>query len=754
MQSIFTIGVRRPVASFTLVLLAVVFSLAQVPGAVLDPSPEQIYPKDSPRARFAAEHQERFGREDDVIFAVREGDPFSVALEDFAQQLEATEMVADVQTPGRAQVLQRDADDVLITAPLQPGDDVPLWIEKVLISEDGQAGAALVSLEPEFNDHQGRKRILAEVEDALGAAGGTWHLSGMPMVRLEYVETMGRDLNFIVPLSVAVASIFFWLTFRDWRHVLLGVAAIGSGALCAAGAHIATGTPFNVFAVAFLTVVVVVGTSDLVHLVHRFSDHFAELQDPREAALRAAREVGAACLLTSTTTAVGFFALLTTIIPPIRVFGLATGFGVLITYVIGFLLVPPVLAWIGPPAMGARRHAADAGERMKRLGRWTLNQWRPLLVVWAVIVAVCAALAARVEVDYRMLDHLAVSHEYGQDHGYMEDHLGGVLPLEVDIQLPSSALTPDALAAVEALTDWMRAQPAVGHALALPDVIRPAWKALSGDDGLPPSTDAAAQTALMMEMGGRELMDGLRVIEGDGRERTRIVARVRDVGNQKTLALVDDLNRQAAVILGPVGGTATVTGVAYLIQEVNTTLTEQFAGSFAIALVVIGLMWLVGTRSAKRTFLALLPNAMPLFMVLAFMGAFDIALKPSTAMVLSIGLGIAVDDTIHFLSAYERTRRSGGSVEDGVLHAFATAGRSMFDTSVMIGLGFGCLVLARSPENNLFGLLAAWVVGCAVLCDLFMLPPLLRWLDHAERSVRGGDLKRITPLTGQLSAKS
>ena len=102
-------------------------------------------------------------------------------------------------------------------------------------------------------------------------------------------------------------------------------------------------------------------------------------------------------------------------------------------------------------------------------------------------------------------------------------------------------------------------------------------------------------------------------------------------------------------------------------------------------------------------------------------------------MVMSIGLGIAVDDTIHFLAAYERARRGGDDVEAGIAHAFATAGRSMIDTSIMIGLGFGCLIFSQSPENQNFGILASWVVVCAVACDLFLLPPLLRWLDRSER---------------------
>lgn len=732
MRRVFTWGLDHPRPALLLVLLAVAASLWVLPGATLNPSPEQIYPQDSPRARFAADHRERFGREDEAMFVIRVGAPFDPAIEAVAAALEARPEVAALQAPSRAQVLDQDADGVLSARPLRPGEAHP-WYDGTLIADGGRAGVIVLQLDPAHNDHAGRQALVAAIEAETAEAGGEWHVSGMPAIRLSYVETMGADLRTIVPLSVSVASIFFWLAFRDWRHVLLGVAAVGSGAVVAAGTYTATGTDFNIFAAAFLTIVVVVGTSDLVHLVHRFSDHFEDLGDTEAAARKAAHEIGLSCLLTSTTTAAGFFALLTTIIPPIRTFGVATGAGVLITYAIGFLLVPPMLVRIGPPAASARAHVAGGGARMERLAAWTLRHWRGLLWGWGALLVACVLAALTLEVDHRLLQHLRSSHRLGDDHHFMEGALGGVLPMEVAIDLPGSALEPEALAAVSELTAWLRAEPVVGYALSLPDALTPTWGVLSGEPGLPPSREAAAQTALMVELAGQDLLGTFVSEEADGGSRTRIITRVKDVGHAPTISLVERFQEEADARLAPLGGAATVTGIAYLIQEVNMTLTEQFASSFGVALLVIGLMWFVGTRSVRRTLLALLPNGAPLLMMLAFMGVTGIALKPSTAMVMSIGLGIAVDDTIHFLAAYERARRGGDDVEAGIAHAFATAGRSMIDTSIMIGLGFGCLIFSQSPENQNFGILASWVVVCAVACDLFLLPPLLRWLDRSER---------------------
>ena len=123
---IFASGVDHPLLSIGLVLLALIASILVLPEAEIDPSPERVYPPDSPRAVFAAEHRERFGREDGVLFAVREGDPFDPAIEAVAAAMEANEAVDAVLSPARLEVLTLDAGGALTTRPLQPGEEHPL----------------------------------------------------------------------------------------------------------------------------------------------------------------------------------------------------------------------------------------------------------------------------------------------------------------------------------------------------------------------------------------------------------------------------------------------------------------------------------------------------------------------------------------------------------------------------------------------------------------------------------------------------
>ena len=171
--------------------------------------------------------------------------------------------------------------------------------------------------------------------------------------------------------------------------------------------------------------------------------------------------------------------------------------------------------------------------------------------------------------------------------------------------------------------------------------------------------------------------------------------------------------------------------MAYIIQWINNTLTRQFVGSFGLALAFIGLAWALTTRSVRRVVMALIPNILPLLAVLGALGLTGVPLKPTTAMVFSIGLGIAVDDTIHFLAAYERWRKNNPECtsEEAALHAYQTAGRSMLDTSIVLMAGMLVMCVSKTNAFLYLGAFTAWAIFAALITDLFLLGPLLVALD-------------------------
>jgi predicted RND superfamily exporter protein len=718
-------------------------SLVMLPRAQVDFSLEQLYPHDSELAAFAHDHRERFGRSDDIIFLIRKGDPLHPSIAEVERQVGEIPGILDTRSPLSTEVVHSGPDGELVSGPLGRQEDGTLpshpLTDDLLIGKNESSGAIVARLAESHNHHDARAPIVEAIEAEIESQDGEWLLNGIPIVRTWFIRMMLSDLKLLIPLALLVSMSFFISSFRDWRHVLLGVVSITIGVVASSAAYISTGTPFNIFTPTFIAVVAVVGTSDIIHLVHRFGEFHERLGDSHQAASAAASEVGTACALTSLSTATGFLALLVTDIPPIRNFGLATGIGVMLTFALTFLLVPPILARLGPPSEGASKNGARKAARMERLGNWVLDRPRQVLGTALVMALVLAIAALQIHVDHRILEDIRSNPDFREAQAFMEEDLGAVLPMQVEISFDEmDPREPEALAAVAELNSWLQDQPLVGSTVALPDLVQSIWKAFfpEATEPLPPTREGVSQLLLMGSISGNDdPLSGL-LWEGDSERpaSTRIVARVKDSGHQQTVDLVTRFEEKSDEILSPVGGQAQVTGVAWLAQEVNTTLTRQFAGSFALALGLIGLIWLILTRSVQRTATALVPNLLPLLALLGILGICNLALKPSTAMVLSIGLGIAVDDTIHFLSAYEAGRREGLACRDAILRAYRSAGRSILDTSVVLVSGFCVFAASEFVASAIFGLLTAGTVVAALLSDLFVLGPLLLVLDRREDS--------------------
>ena len=718
-----TWSIRHPrwAALFTALLVATcIEGLSRV---TWDFSLEELYPKDSESAQIYNSHLDRFGRDDSTIILALDGDAFDPRLAEVENTLHQMVGIDSTLSPHSYETLQ-EVEGSLEPRPLARGDKDPFAVG-TLVSVEGDAGAVIARVDDLHNNHDDRDALLDKVEQALENTGGDWFLGGIPVIRTTYVRLLQADVKVLIPLAFFISTIFFVIGLRDWRHVLACCFTIALGGSLAISALALAGHPLTFFSPALVAVVLVVGTSDIVHLVHRFADHHVKNGDAPAAVRTATQEVSVACLLTSLTTAIGFSSLLTTDLPNIRTFGFFTALGVMLVFVTTFIVLPPLLNWLGPPRNVALTRSKARQAKFGRFGEWALAHrklgWASgvLLVVWALYGA------TQLRVDQRILEDVRASSIVAKSHDFLEARMGAVLPLDVIVETPDGTVRdPVLMEALTAFEERLRDDDMIGHVIGLADLVQRGWLSL-GETGHPPTAAAVSQVLLLYDLVDPDLVPSF---ESDPKS-TRIRTRVRDRGHGETIALVDRI-RLAAAPLEALGAKVQITGVAWLAQEVNTTLTRQFAGSFALALFAIAVIAYLRYRSLRRVAIALVPNALPLLVITGVLGWTGIPLKPSTAMVFSVGLGIAIDDTLHFLTVYERGRMIGLDARDAVLEAYRTAGRSMADTSVVIALGFMVFAFSQFVGLTYFGTLNAVCVVAAVYADLILLGPLLVRFDR------------------------
>jgi hypothetical protein len=187
----------------------------------------------------------------------------------------------------------------------------------------------------------------------------------------------------------------------------------------------------------------------------------------------------------------------------------------------------------------------------------------------------------------------------------------------------------------------------------------------------------------------------------------------------------------------PEGVSAELTGVVPMITTMDRYLLVTFIKSFAMALAIIGVIMSLNFRSIRLGALSMIPNTIPIIAILGIMGFLKIDLSPATVTVAAISLGIAVDDTIHYMHRYLRSIERGAEPPVAGGLATTTVGRAMIYTTLTLGAGFIVMVVSDFGPTRLFGLLSALCILLALLCDLFLLPALLikfePWL-RARRS--------------------
>jgi predicted RND superfamily exporter protein len=694
-------------------------TLLALPQIHFEFSLEDLFPRDTPSAAAHRRAIERYGRDDGRILVALEGSPFDPRLAELEARAGALPGVVSTASPASWELLDPSGGG-LSTRALAPGDRDPLSADS-LVASNGAAGAVLLELDSALNHHAGREPIVAAIEALTQDIPGRWHLGGVPVIRVAYVRAMQRDLLRLLPLAMLVSLAFFIDALRDWRHVLLCAGVLILGTAATGSMLVLTATPFTIFTPAMLAVVLVVGTSDLVHLIHRFADRFQDGAPSTEAALLdTLRELAPVCLATSATTAVGFLSLMATAIPQIRRFGAMTALGVMLVFACSMILLPPALLRLGPPKRRATVRASRSRAWMARLGEALLARplLAPALTVALLVFGISGAL--RVETDPHILGDVR-STEMARSNDFFEEHLGAVLPLDVHVTVPQGRLLePEAIAALQRMEAWLREEPQVGAVIGLPDLLVQGWAAL-GEQGLPGDAAAASQVLLLFDMIDPGIASSLTIDE----QTTRIRTRVRDHGHRATVDLVERLRSFAEPQLEPLGARLEITGVAWLAQEINATLTRQFTGSFALALAVVGALGLLVYRRVGLVLLALIPNTLPLLALLGLMGWTGLGLQPSTAMVFSVALGVAVDDTIHFLAGYRRRRSLGLDRSRAVVETIATVGRTLVDTSLLLAGGFVVFSVSQYGAMALFGQLTAFCVVVAAVSDLLILGPIL-----------------------------
>ena len=691
--------------------------------------------------------EQEFGREDNTLQLVLHG-PIATeagmeavrAMHAAAEAVPGVEAVRSVATAtvieGGDGLLQVDVPaDSLRPAealariqrdPLQGPTLVSADLDTTAIHVVLDRGAEKVSeLEPRVD------RVMAAISGVPLPDGVQLLPTGVPWVRVEVVDLMWSSQVTFLPIVAVLFAITMSLMMRRLWLALAPLVTVLLADVWVLGALIAAGETLNVLSVLVPTLVVVIGVADGVHIVSRYREELGASDDRAGAMARTMKHMVLPCFLTTFTTAAGFVSLLVADTSVIRAFGVQCAVAMVLTFFAIVSMLPVLLAFI--PADRVRAPARRAtGREAAALGAvHRLVSANPLatLGVTALLTAGAAAIGLQVQTNSGLLEMYREGMPTWHAIHLSERELAGVIPVMVHVQgEPGQMLEPDLLAAIDAVEATVSAADPVRWTASPASAIRALHRTLTGETALPDTPELISQEVLLAEISGDRSLEA--VLSAD-RSQARILALLTDAGGRVFVPLRAELQAAADAAFEGTGATARVTGDGFLAASGVDRLITDLLASLGLVFGIITLTFAVLLRDIKLALVAAVPNLVPLVFTLATLVAMGADLQTSNVVSFTVAVGLAVDDTIHFLVRYKQERLAGRRVDEALRRTTLGAGHAIIVTSVLLIVGFGVLATDDLTSTRHFGVLSSVTMAAAVLGDLFLLPALLKLVERA-----------------------
>ena len=766
---------RHPWATLlTLLLVTVALGLGGL-NTKFDPSTEHVFPEGHAAVETFNEFREVFGADEaiHVVYELRAGDVLSRPGLTLARELRA----ALLELPGVEQVFSVTEMPVLTTSALglptlgpglpadlaAVGDEaLSTWRDQVLatpfvegglVTQDHKAGSLVVQVErlPAGAEGAAINQELVDAIRAMTAArsdAASFSVAGSPVVKAQIMTAIVDDMvGFTGPLLL-LATITAWLVLRSVRGVALVLAVLAISTVWVLGAMGHLGIPFHSMTSLVPTLVLVIGVADSLHLLVEQRVQQQALGPAATGATTIEAALGhvlGPCFLTSLTTALGFASLLSSDIRPIRDFGVGAAASALVALLVTMTLIPACAALVG-----AQEGEPVRAPRLDRLGAFaTERRWLGCLLL-PLLLGLGISGGLRIEPNTDFLGFFRPETALVRDAERIQGLFGGVAPCELIVAgPPDAAHDPAILAAMDALERELEQESLVDGCASLVDVLAAASSmGASAMVGAAPSRlpqtreDAERMEGLIQAVAGRNLpMERLVSPPGPPHpEQTwlRINVRARMVGSIEFLRLIERVEALEAKHMTPVGAALEITGTSVVFAQTADQIMLGQVQSFLWAFVTISGVMILALRSLTLGLVSILPNLVPVAAILGTMGWLGIPLNSFNSMVVSVALGLAVDDTIHVLVGFKRFS-AGRTVREALRETVAHEGAAVVSTSLVLLAGFGVLLGASFRPTQHFGLLVAVSIGAALIGDLLMLPALLQVLPWRCSGAAGED---------------
>ncbi|MGJ8669647.1 MAG: efflux RND transporter permease subunit [Oceanococcus sp.] len=708
----------------------------------IDASVDRLLPANHPERDFYEKNLRLFGSDDVVVLALGQIEVVSAQglkiITDLTTELRALPELQQIHSLGTVSNARSEDGfldvDLFTKMPVKTEKDRqrlrqdlsenPL-VNRHLVSADGHLAAFVITAFGDtaalFEDgsfEQRLRQIAARI-----APDAEVLITGSPVIKSALTRAVVEQLRFTIPAIFALVAGILLLAFHNIRSVIMPTLTILVALLWTLAVTALSGVSLNLVSSIVPPVVITLGLAACMHVVSEYHVVRREAGNTLESARQTIQNIGLPLILTSGTTAAGFLALLLNPLPAVREFAVISSVGVGFTLLLSLTFLPAMLSRIDctglqPEPPGAQLFAWIA----KTLAAQSLRWRKPIVYVGVALLIIGLLSAFNIRVGTGYVSGFAADHPVRQDYEAINRQLGGANPFSVVLEgfVPDTFAEPEILKSMESFQAWLNQQPEVGSSQSLIDHVKLINRSFNdGDLQFSRIPESRAEIKQLLLFGGGNALNAL----VDKRFSTaQIIVRANVEDSAAIKALIDRIEKQLKYL--PRRLEATVTGNTVL---VTNTVDDIAAGqwlSVGIAALAVYIILSMLFTSWRVGLMALMPNLLPVAVYFGTLGLLDITLNPTTSLIACIVLGVAVDDTIHFLVRFNAEARAKADEKGAVEAALRSVIRPVTFTTIALCSGFLVLCFSDLQNQVQFGALAAFTLAVAWLTDVLFTPAL------------------------------
>ncbi len=740
----------KALARFIVLLVIVFTGIAgyQITTLEFDYEFEHFFPSEDTSLDFYLEYNEKFATDVDFVLLALKNDggifdkEFLLKAKSLREELLTVDEVKRIISPFDAKDYAIGPFGPIAIPFLHPEDESRYKADSTriykfqkevgsLFSEDAKSISLVIEIEPKLSKVQ-TDTVYFKLKEVLDRYEfDQMHTAGKVIGQAYYIDQIKYEFTLFFMLAVLLVVLILSLVYRSIWGVVVPLLIVVLSVIWSLGLMGLIGKPIDIMTALLPLILFVVGISDVIHLLSRY---FEEIRNglSKDSAIRISyKQVGMATFLTSLTTALGFLTLLTSGIRPVRELGIYAAIGVFIAFILAFSLLPAILALNPVPKLAYKEPSSLFWNKLvRKMFLFSMRNQTTVLVVSLIVVIVSAIGISNIKVDNYLLEDVGPDDPMRKSFMYFEENFAGARPFELFVSVKDSSSNMFDRAVVKDLQridSYLKDQYEVGFLLSPLNVLRSANQALSGGHDtayVVPTSESRYNSVLRLVSRIQKRPEFNALLANEFRE-GRFTGKMSDLGGLQTKKMNEEL--VAHFDKFPLETIDfRLTGMALLIDKNNETLSMNMMSGLIFALLVVAIIMGVLFKSLRMALITLIPNVLPLMVIGGFMGLTGIDLKVSTSIIFGIAFGIAVDDSIHYLSKFKLELSKGRSVIWALRRTSISTGKAILLTSLILCSGFLTLSSSSFTSTHYVGLLISITLAVAVVADLILLPVLLR----------------------------